>query len=762
MNMSDDISAASIQMTTKVVGVAAHAARRMIDLIAKLLMELAQTRAIANRSTAHTDVHNIDLTNPINSGSVSMRDLLAHCRANRENLSTSEHGLTRTDAKAIASRCRRYGIPIAFTNIKGGENIFANIRQSDLPVFRQICTECIKDKIATRPQELANFKCKAWEIPFITAELNKYDLSAQFAQTKNGEYFAMFEAKDAKAVKIARAEFVKKWEEIEKYISIDKNENGDYTIKDMLTGRERDIDSPPNRNVISEELQKEWGIDANKADMIAAKFGQETLTGEDKKLYFSESVRSEFSYVSKVTWDDESILTKPYDCYYITPKQDGKPKVVYQDENGAFAILDPPHQTKKEMREIIASQLGINDIEEQNALIDKAEHVAMSNARFRSIDGATEGLHDHTVDFPKEAFDMSDPEVASGFLHEDADGNVWTKKQPVETISTKIERDGDKFKVVSTATSTETNQNGDTQISQTSLNRELSFSNKKTALQELKEMYKSQGVPEAAAADMAKAVFHKAELQSAEKIIAIERTTRDSIMVSDISTMKELPAANRTEAIEVLKDKYGLTQAEATVVYEKHVEDVQQRIENVQKTRTDYNTALNRLTEREENNVDTMVMCFADDPQKYISVSGSHNGKRVVHDYDVYDGPNKLASLTDANTKTESGTPVVESNGRNAWTNIKNDMRSKLGMKSNSEVLTFDNEGQYRQYLNDKEFLDDAARSETEVKVDTNINEPNADILANGHEMHPEGNILNELSDQLEDLAEEAPSMGGR
>lgn len=501
MNMSDDISSASLQMTTKVVGTAAHATRRIIDLIAKLLMELSRTQAM-NRSAANTDVHNRELHDPIDSGSVSMRDLISHCRAHGENLSTSEQGLTKADAKAIASKCKRYGIPIAFTNTQGEENIFANIRQSDLPVFKQICTECIQEKIATRPQELGNFKCKAWEIPYITAELNRHDLSAQFAQTKDGEYFAMFEAKDAKAIKIARAEFVRKWNEVEKAIAFDKDENGEYTIKNLHTGKEYRVDQPPNRNVISDKLQNEWGYDANQADLVAAKFGQECLMGDSKKLFFSDSVRSEFSYVSKVTWDKENILTKPYDCYYVTPKYDDKPKVVYQAENGAFAVLDPPHQTKKTMREILYAQLGIKDINEQNALIEKAEHVAETNARFRTIAGNVEGLHDHTVEFNREDFDMTDPEVVSGHLYEDDKGNIWTKTQPVETVTNKIERTGDEFKVTVTATSTETNQHGETQTTQRSKDNTLSFSNKKTALQKLKEMYKDQGVPEIAAAEM--------------------------------------------------------------------------------------------------------------------------------------------------------------------------------------------------------------------------------------------------------------------
>lgn len=277
MRMSDEIAGATIQVgmhaAEKAVDMTAKTASEIMDIIAKLLQALAAHRGNAG---GKDKVQKNDLTD-IKPGAVKIKDLIANARKNGDSISTSDHGLTAADKKYITKRAKEYGIPVAFTGDKGKDNFYATVRKNDLPILERICTDMMKDKLAERPQELGNFKVQEWEVPFITSELNKHDLSAQFGKTESGEHFCLYEKADEKAILIARGEFVRKSEEVKKELSMDKDENGYLTIKDLHSGREIsfDADAIPSREELSEQMQKEFGFDKNKADIACARFGEE-------------------------------------------------------------------------------------------------------------------------------------------------------------------------------------------------------------------------------------------------------------------------------------------------------------------------------------------------------------------------------------------------------------------------------------------------------------------------------------------------------
>ena len=569
MNMSDDIASSVLQVSVRGAETAMHLSESVMDAIMKLLKYIAEQKA---QNKMKTDVKNKEI-NDIKSGKVSTKELLEHCRKNGEKFVSSETGISKEDLAIYVSKAKKCGMPISFRNEKGKDNIYIGIRESDLPLFKHLQTEIIKEKLEVRPQELRNFKCKEWEIPFINAEMKQHDLSAQFVKTTNGDYMAIYEAKDAKAIEIARSEFVRKASEVENSIEINKDKGG-FTVKDKLTGNVFEVDENPNRKDVSANLKKRFGYDENKANIAAQKFGHDMLLGDAKNKYFSDEPLSAFTYTSKVSWDNENVLTKAYDCYYVTPKEDSVSRIVYQNGDGKFAVLNPPRQTKATMREILKDQLGITDLQEQNALIAKAEHISKVNAQYRSIMGNTEDLHLHEVSFTKEAFDMSNTEVVSNMRRTDESGNIFTKKQPLERCSTTIERNGsDSFAVKSTAFAVEYDQNGVAHDISKEQNLVLSFSNKKTAQQELKEMYISQGVPESAAKDMAKTIVQKAELQSAESVISIEKSSAETITVLNANTPFVLNAKNYDEARQVLEKEMQLSPDTASVIVDKAVED---------------------------------------------------------------------------------------------------------------------------------------------------------------------------------------------
>lgn len=741
MSMSDDIAGATLQTSAKLAETSFHIAETSariatssLHAIFRLLRELAMINR-GRKNAAESDVHNTEIPE-INGGEISMKELLEHCRKNGEPVVTSEQGLTKSDANTIAAKAKEYGMPIAFSN-QSGENLYANVRQGDLPVFKQICTEVIKDKLDIRPQELGNFKCQKWEIPFINAELQSYDLSAQFAETRNGEFFAMYEKSDEKAIKIARSEFLRKCNEVENDIKItDKDEEGFYTLKDTKTGKEIDLDGVPNRKIIAEKVQEEFGYDENKANIVAAKFGQEMLSGKEKQRYFSDSAISEFSYISKANWENENILTKAYDCYYVTPKTDSASRVVYQNEEGQFAILTPHKQRRSEMSDILRTQLGITDTQELNALIDKAEHVNIMNSKVREVTGFHVDLHKEVMSFEKSDFDMTNPEVVSNMRREDENGNVFVKTQPFDIVSSDIKRNGNEFTVTSTVTSTETDQNGQSHSTSQSQQLILSFSNKKTALQELREMYKNQGVPDYAAKEMAKNVFNKAEWQNVESVLSVEKRTSTGISVSDGTNIVHIPTAEREQAIEMIKEKFDVpTEYAETVIDKSH--DV-----NIQMQRNDF-----------------------------IELGLIIGDKNAFSFNDKFDNNYEIAY---------NSTEIK--NGDQSWNET-----DYLLSKDGHFYLFYDNgydtdERKYFEISDEraKEILSDEKWNITEqgeklINNETVDTDSNEEISLNGHEMHPEGNMLeSELAsspmDNMDDMVDNVAdsiedctsSIGGR
>ncbi len=735
MNMGDDIAGAVVQVSTTAVEEAAHVTTSVIEAIFKFLHYMAELDREKRRQK--TDVTNKEITE-LKGGKVQIKDLMSHCRETGEQLVTSEIGMTKDDMQYINSKAKSYGIPIAFRNEKGKDNIYASIRKSDLPLYKKCLLELDKEKLATRPQELSNFKCKEWEIPFINAELKQHDLSAQFAQTKDGEFFAMYESRDAKAIEIARSEFVRKAQEVESNIEFDKDEKGFFIIRDKISGRTHTFDENPDKKSISRELEKQFGYDKNKANIAAQKFGKEMLTGEEKTKYFSDDVKSNFSYVSKVSWKDENILAKAYDCYYVTPKEDGVSRIVFQKDDGSFAILNPPRQTKAIMRDILKKQLGITDIKELNALIAKAEHVSKVNAQYRKVFGNNEDLHVHDASFTKEAFDMSDPAVVSGMLRTDEAGNTFAKAQPIDSISTEIERKGiDHFKIRSTALSTETDQNGQQHSVPQMQQLVLSFSNKKAAIEELKEMYISQGVPESAAKDMAKSVYRKAELQNAEPVIAIEQTKDANIALISGNKRVVVSASDRDKAIETISKEYGIPESDAVTIMEKADEIV--------------------VTSSNEHIANYGVVKEMTREQFIAAglIKNDNNG-------------------TVNNSYLVSSYTQNENNGDQSWDN------DEYLLSKDNHYYLFHDSG-YDSKVD--KFYEVSAEKATEFvsehgilsnNVESTVAISNNDIsfdtaMQNGHEFHPEGNILSngvdKLGDKLDDVVdeiEEATSRGGR
>ena len=718
MNMSEDVAGATVQLTLKAAETGSHLLEKGVDLIGRLLQILANKQ----REKQAKSIKSTDLTE-IKPGAVSMKSLVNSCRASGDAVCTSDQSVTKQDMKFITQKAREYGIPVSFTGTKGKDSIFASIRKSDTEVFKNICTELMRGKIEERPQELGNFKVQAWEIPFITAELNQHDLSAQFGQTRDGECFCLFEKADEKAIKIARDEFVRKCGEIEKQTMLDRDENGFYTIKDIRTGKEISFDEVPSRAELSERIQSEFGYEPRKADILCAKFGQEQLQDADRTAYFSDDPQRDFSRIdANISIADENILAKPYACWRVTLKTDDTPALVFQNDAGEFCVLHPERMTAKQIRDELQKRLHIEDTATLDALTDKAQRVTDAYT-------AQELTKLHT-EFSKEQFDMKNPDVSANMRRTDADGHVYTKSVPINSIHNTINRtDKTQFTVEVSALHIEQDEEGTDYRNTETRQLSLTLSDKKKALAELKNTYETQGVPPYIADKMARDVFAQAKEQPPERAVLVEEVREHDMTVMYDGTLAQIPLANRQDAVAEIKNAFGVPDAiseQAVSRAEQYqadaptrtVDEARQNVEAVQSGETNFAKALNRMTDRDLVKQDNMIVCSASNPRNFIKVKGRHNKKRTVHDYEVFrDGVQQRAAsifgtngvFTDEYSKNEAGKAqrVVLEDGTHTsyWGALKQDMLEKSGMDSD-HVLVFDNESDFARYQADRAILE--------------------------------------------------------
>jgi hypothetical protein len=763
MNMSEEVTGVTLQVAEKAVTAGVNVTTKLAETIARLFHELfamERERSAAKAAgkgggagSGKDKVKGVDLTN-LKPGVVNLYDLQRDAERLKDTICTCENGVSREEMKAIAKKAKEYGIPIAFKNPKSKGSIYACVRGADLPIFKEVCAACIKDKMAQQPETLGNFKCERWEIPFLTAEMKNFDVPAMFPHSAEGA-FCLYDKKDENTVRIARSQFIQKCKELETQVAIDRDEEGYYTIKDLRTGREVSFEDVPTQKMLAQQIQKQFGFDENKANMCAAKFGQEMLTDEQKQSFFRVWSQDAFMHTSGLlSLENENPLAKPYQCWYLIPKEDAKPRIVFREpESGKFAVLEPQNMSRKQMRGELTAQLGITDEKTLAALVDKADRVAFSQERDKA------GLYIADRRFSLD--DFKQDELVE-YVHTGASGEKYsTKLKPIDSVSQHIERtgknamgapDADGFEVSCTFFSTEQNEKGEPVSKEKSHKLFLSLADKKSGMHILTEMYKEQGIPEQTAKQLAKEVFQKASQQSADKVVRIEEVRSDAMTVAYGTATAEITTADKQAAASKVAAEFGVPTDTAETIVQKaeeiRADAVQQRVDALQQSKTDFATAMNRLTEREQIGKDSMIVCSASDPQKHIVVTGSHNGERVVHDYAVYNGEQKTGGYSDAQTKTPEGEPVVEPNGRHAWTNLRQEMQTQSGI-GEDDVLTFASEREYRQYIEDTAFL---SKSEQERSGMTD-GKPEPDekpAHGNGHEHHtaPTQTALDDLAGQ--------------
>ena len=533
MSMSDELAGATLNIGEKAVTATLDVSVKTVDLISKLLHDLFQSMEERNRLKTEKKIADMkmkaeygvsfsDMTG-IKSGEVSTKKLINNAKETFNSIVYLNDGINDADKKFITEKTKKYGIPVAFRESNGMN--YAMIRECDKSTYQQICTEMIEHKIAQPDKAYHNFLCQQWEMPYLSNELNRFNLGAQFGTTKDGKTFCIYRKEDEQAVRIAHGEYLRKHNEVVKDIMIENNvmtdKNGHQVIFDEGTPHDELVD----------KIRREFNFDKNKAEMLCARFATEYLNNEQRKEFFADNIQKQFSKIqNNVKVKDENVLCTPYTCLRVKPKTDEVNKIIYMDKNGNFAILHPEKQSNRQMRKILTEELHITDKATLDALIEKCRSVANYYNKEEKIANKS-----HSKEFSTSDFNMSDPESMKNLRRVDEKGNILTKKIPVNSIDTDIIRnDKDNFTVFTQDFYDEYDENGDEISHSEKQELKLSFNNKQAALEQLKDMYVKQGASEKTASEMAKSVFEKASAQNAEQIVDIEEVKAEKYFDSDI------------------------------------------------------------------------------------------------------------------------------------------------------------------------------------------------------------------------------------
>ncbi len=439
MNMSEEVTGVTLQVTEKAVSTGLNAATRIAEMAARLFRELmAMSREhnagrMKNNTGSKEKVMETDLAD-LKPGYADYKDLVKSAQKSGDTVVTSEHGMSREDMKAVSRKAKKYGIPVAFKNPKGKDNIYACVRGSDLPIFKQICTEVIKDKIVEAPEKLGNFKCEEWEVPFLAAEMKNVDVAAMFPKSEKGS-FCLYDMNDEKLIRVAREEYAKKYAALEQDIAISKDDDGFYSIMDKRTGKAVTFDTVPTRGKLSSQIQSQFCYDENKANMCVAKFAQEMLHGKERERLVSPSVQEEFANIgSMVRLDGEQPLASHYQCWHLQPKNDAESIVFRDGDTGGFAVLEPLKMSDRKMRAILGEELGIMDREMLDALTDKADRLAQHYA--------SEKAEFYTADQDFRMDDFTEDQLVE-YKNVGASGQEYvTRLKPIDHVEQTINRSG--------------------------------------------------------------------------------------------------------------------------------------------------------------------------------------------------------------------------------------------------------------------------------------------------------------------------------
>ena len=569
MAMSEDVAGATLSMASQGVSIAGSVTTKTLDAIIRLLQLL--NRATEQRRQAHEnpaaepEIARRDRLQELRMrGEVPLRDLRDYASRSQQHLVYSDQGLTREDVAAISHKARQVGLPVAFSRPADRRTYYPAVLESDLPLFKQIVQGRIAEKLnadrqkAAGDREFRQIAVKKWEIPIIAKECQRRDIQASFAPhpTERNLAVVIYPKADEAAVKEMTDAIDRKCQELED-VKIEQSQDGFCMITDENSGRVYSFEADNTcEEVLSNELQDKMGFDAMKADLAAAKYEAQCLTPEDVPRFKEGEPQNAFYAFQEITIRDkatgrENPLTEPYRMNFYQCKYENKPVFSISSPDGKVFILPADQISRRNIAHALQRDFGIQDRRLLHALTVKFEQCSRGTLK--------DNLHSDRA-FSRGDFDLSTPQAASGMRRTAADGTVLVKKQPIDSVSLRIERTGrNSFSVTSTATATEYDPRGAESTAVKTMELQLTLRHPRQAYDRIRETLVSQGVPAAQAKELAKDAVSKAHSQPEERIVFVDKATPETVTCFTSGKEADIPIRDGKADPETIKDTFGVS-----------------------------------------------------------------------------------------------------------------------------------------------------------------------------------------------------------
>lgn len=364
--MSEDLAGQSLNMAQKSAEIAVE--------LARLLKSMYDTHAQRKRERTAGQPSAADKEHNIKSGDVKLSEL------KKTGGVSMQTNISARDMEAITAKAKDYDIPVSFIG-KGenAENVTLAFRTDDKAAVNQILNEVITEKLAVKPDDYLMFEMNnLGEAQTMERMLKENDIPADITKGADGKYLCIYEAKNAEALKIIKADLKEAHESISKGFDIENN-GKKYTLTDKNAEKTITLSSLPTKEKLMRICREQFGFSEHKAAEAANKF-ESTLSGERLKYFRTDTRQAALlnNFERNIRLKDDSLLVKPYSFTRANFSSDSVNRYLVTNGEKAAALI-PDKMSREEMADTVRYKLGVTDPEVVKAIVDKTEKIEVAN-----------------------------------------------------------------------------------------------------------------------------------------------------------------------------------------------------------------------------------------------------------------------------------------------------------------------------------------------------------------------------------------------
>ncbi len=369
MHMGDELAQSTATLMSRSSEVTAKAAITVMQMLLEIIKK-------AKKESKDKD-------NKLFKGKVSTKDFLQLA----ENGGYKQQNIHKKDVNRLIEEAKKANIPI---NIRQVSEDYCSVcyLTRDADMFEQCTRNVLHDKLELNKNDYVAFKVEPFEVDGLKKELEANGISADFAQTNNGEVKCVYEAKDKPVMDKIKADFREKQMAVAEKLEVTYNDvNKSFIVKDTESGKAMKLSSLPTEAKLVSCFQERMGMDEAKAVMCCQKF-EASLSQEQQKFFKTDTYQIEkvANLERNVRFTNDSPLVSDFSFSRIKMRADNHNH--FAVSNGDHVVrLCPDIMSRKDMEEAVKSKLGIIDKSVIAAVVDKAFY---ANKRFKENDKAVD------------------------------------------------------------------------------------------------------------------------------------------------------------------------------------------------------------------------------------------------------------------------------------------------------------------------------------------------------------------------------------